>query len=380
LNGAPAGTHLHPTKKLGRAPLEPDRYARTLRLKDYLTGRIPEHPESADYTRAPGLEWGLYTNDRFGVCGPTEVANSRRQTTAWLTGVVAEPSLDDVYDLYRASGNTSFDPTTSVGDHGVVMQRMLDAVVQTGIGGVRAAAYARIDPNNLDEMRAALALFGGVHLGLDLTMSQTTQDVWDYVPADPVWGGHAVLGAAYTNPDGTTDDRVQVITWGQPVPCTHEFLVHQVAEAYVLVWPEHLTYGAFLDGVNVEELAVDYEALTGRPFPRRPFRSAPEGGGGTVVEDVPGDVAADVEALDELISAALALGRSDVAVAFAQGWRHHQLSDWRALAGLVQGVSRAAARVRPGLDTTPMYALMCAQRSRHSWGLREEHGAPNRSA
>lgn len=38
-------------------------------------------------------------------------------------------------------------------------------------------------------------------------------------------------------------------------------------EAWVVVWPEHLSSRAFLEGVDVKALAADYQSITGRPLP-----------------------------------------------------------------------------------------------------------------
>jgi hypothetical protein len=261
------GVHEHPTLKLGLRPADPSRPV--LRAAQFLTGRIPAHPAHLDYLARDGLTFGMYRNDEFGVCGPASAANLRRLVTAWLTGKMHDPTQDDVFDLYRRSGSPDFDPETGVGDRGVNMADMLSAVAHWGLGGVKALAYAKVDTRDRDEMRAAVAIFGGLLLGLDLQTAQQAQTdtgVWDWVPSGQ-WGGHAVLAGSYDDEPGTVRDRVGVITWARTVEATDAFLAHQDGEAWVVVWPEHLTSPGFLEGVDHAALAGAYTALTGRPFP-----------------------------------------------------------------------------------------------------------------
>lgn len=240
--------------------------APALRLAHVLTGAVPVHPVSVDHF-SEVVDWGLYSNDRYGVCGPTSVANQRKLITRYLTGVESSPSQDDVFDLYRRSGNPQFDPATGADDNGVDMQSMCEALVSGGIGGVKALGFAKVDVSNLDEVRAAIAIFGSLLLGVNLETAQQVQTgrgLWDYAPSSE-WGGHAVLAGRYTS--AKTGGDLAVITWADVVGLTDLFEQHQVEEAWVVVWPEHLGTAEFQAGVDVAALASDYLALTGRPFP-----------------------------------------------------------------------------------------------------------------
>jgi hypothetical protein len=261
------GIHDHPTLKTGLRPPKP--MLPTLRLGDFLTGVVPSHPVTLDYLNTTkGVTFGLYTNDTFGICGPTAVANSRRLTTAKLIGTMQAPTQADVNDLYRRSGNPRFDPTLSPDDprqddNGVNLQEMLDEVVKNGIGGVKALAHASVDVSNLDEVAAAIAIFGGVLTGVNLQKSQqaqTDRGFWDYSPAAP-WGGHAIVHGSY-GPKGEG-----LISWAKYIIATMAFLKHQLSEVRVVIWQEHLTDNGFLEGVDLAALASGYQSLTGRRFP-----------------------------------------------------------------------------------------------------------------
>jgi hypothetical protein len=257
-----------PGRRLGRRT--PKRAA-ALRLGPLLTGSVPAHPPAADHFAAVH-DWGLYRNDTYGDCGPTSVANDRKLVTRYLTGAESSPSQADVFDLYRRSGNPDFDPNNpgGPGDGGVDMQTMCEALVAGGIGGRRALAFAQVDTSSPDEAKAAISIFGSLLLGVTLQAAQQTQTdngLWDY-QRSPVWGGHAVLAGRYGVSGSGAD--IAVITWGEVVSTTDAFWEHQVEEAWVVIWPEHLGTTEFQQGVDLAQLAADYEALTGHEFPGQP--------------------------------------------------------------------------------------------------------------
>lgn len=247
-----------------RPPIE----KRALMLADVLTGAVPAVPAVADHF-VNVAEWDLGRNDQFGTCGPTSVANSLRLVTAGLTGHMVSVSFDDIADLYRRSGNPGFDPSKPDGgeDNGVIMQTMLEALLSGGLGGHRPMAFAKIAAGDMDTLDKAIAIFGAVNLGLDLSVAQQTQRVWSHVAGSAPWGGHAVLAGRYANPDGDDNDRSGIITWAEVVDMDRGFVHAQEDECWVIIWPEHLGSAAFLEGVDVRALASAYEELTGRPFP-----------------------------------------------------------------------------------------------------------------
>jgi hypothetical protein len=261
---------------LGRRP---PKGAPAIRFRTVWTGAVPDHPLSADHF-AQVTDWGLYTNDRYGVCGPTSVANQRKLLTRYLTGAEESPTQEDVYDLYRRSGNPAFDPVTGAGDDGVDMQTMLEALLEGGIGGVKPIAFAKVDHTRRDEVLAAIAIFGSVLCGVSLEVAQQDQTdtgLWDYQRSDE-WGGHAVLSGRYTDPAGTARDRTGVVTWAQVVDATDVFLARQLDEVWVVVWPEQLSTRQFAEGIDLARLAATYQELTGRVLPVAPPAPAPPPG------------------------------------------------------------------------------------------------------
>lgn len=258
------------TQHLGRRPHDPKRPV--LRLAHYLTSGT-SYPVFADYL-GQVEQWDAYASATFATGGPAAVGNQRRQVTTYLTDTVHAPAIDDVFGLYRASGNPAFDPETGAGDGGVVLADMLDALLRDGIGGVHPLAYLAVDHTNPDELRTAISLFGSVILGVDLDVAQDDQSEaglpWDYVRRSQHWGGHTVLAGAYTSDVEPGHIDMSVISWGERIGTTDAFAARQLQEAWVVIWPENLGTQEFADGVDMARLAADYEQLTGRAFPALP--------------------------------------------------------------------------------------------------------------
>lgn len=256
----------HPRYKLGRrAP----KNAPALHLGAFLTGTIPAHPASADHFGS--LPFGLYGNDQFGDCGPVSVANLVRLVTGGLLGLEVQPSLEDVFDLYRRSGNPGFDPATGAGDDGVDMQTMLEALLAGGIGDglgglLKPVCFAKVDVSNDEELAAAVSIFGGCLWGVTLQVAQQSQTdahppVWNYSQSG-MWGGHAVLNGAYE-----ARSYEDVISWAIRVETTLAFRDKQLDEAWVVVWPWNIDHPAFQAGVDLVALCNAYHDLTGKVLP-----------------------------------------------------------------------------------------------------------------
>lgn len=255
-----------PDRRLGRRP--PSNKPAIMFAQIAATAVLP-HPSTVD-NLDDVTDFGLYGNDQYGDCGPVSVANSIKLLTKIGTGEEVSVTQADVFDLYRRSGNPNFDPETDTDDNGVDMQTMLEALLKDGIGGRKPLAFAKVDVTNLDEVRAAIAYFGCVLFGIDLQLGQQDDSdpggVWDYEPSRE-WGGHAIVAGKYTSRTEPGVPDFSAITWAFTIGMTDAFCAHQLEEAWVVIWPEHLTHPDFLAGVDINALAAAYTALTDRPFP-----------------------------------------------------------------------------------------------------------------
>lgn len=261
---------------LGRRPHDPTRPA--LKLSRLLTGVVPNHPITVDhFSLVPSSSWGVLGNDHYSDCGPADVVHDRILISKYLLGKTIVPNTADALDLYTRSGNPNF----PADDNGVVMADMLDAVHKQGVRSdgklVQCVAYAQVDVRDLDEVHAAIAIFGSLSTGADLSQAQDTQtsngEPWDYVSNSPDWGGHAFLTGRYTSDSRAGRPDLGGLTWGFPVGITDAFWTQQVQEAWAVIWPEHLTNTSFLAGVDQNAFERDYKDLTGRDLPTSPIPS-----------------------------------------------------------------------------------------------------------
>lgn len=245
------------------------------------TGVTPEHPASADYAEPLNGGWKMLGNDVARVCGPVTWANFRRLVTA-IAGAEKYPDQDAVYELYRTQ-NPDFDPNGdpnvngpgSPADRGVDLQTLLEYLVKTGgPDGVKALAFARVNPSDPEEVKAAVAILGGVWTGI-VVQEANQQDFadskpWDYHRSSPDEGGHSVLTVGYA-PQGSAKGSLggdeRFLTWAEETSFTDRYFGRKVEELYAVIWPEHLTHPNFLAGIDLAALAKAYEEITGRKFP-----------------------------------------------------------------------------------------------------------------
>jgi hypothetical protein len=249
--------------------------APALRLRSFLSTTAPAFPPQEDYL-AKLSGWQMLGNDVAGDCNAVTWANMRRLVTATLT-TEYYPSQAQVWQFYQTQ-NPGFDPNGtsdtdgpgSKDDQGMDVQTGLEYLHATGgPDGVKAVAFAKVDPTDITEVKAALAIFGGLWLGVQVLAANQTEfsegQPWTDVAGSPIDGGHAILGGGYD----TTGD-VKFITWAQETEFAGSFWngvvngTPLVEEAWVVIWPEHLGTTAFEQGVDEAQLAADYQALTGQ--------------------------------------------------------------------------------------------------------------------
>jgi len=236
---------------------------------------VPGHPKTEDYLSTLS-DWQMLGNDVAGDCNAVTWANTRRLVTASLT-TENYPSQDEVWQFYKTQ-NPQFDPNGSketngpgsTDDNGMDIQTGLEYLHSSGgPDGVKAVAFAKVDHTKLSQVEAALAVFGGLWLGITVLDANQTEfsngQAWTDVRNSQVDGGHAILGGGYT-PD------IKFITWGKETEFAPSFWKGSVQgqplveEAWVVIWPEHLGSKAFLDGIDLPQLESDYQTLTGSPL------------------------------------------------------------------------------------------------------------------
>jgi len=253
--------------KYGR---KPPKNAPALQLASFLSGVMPDHPASEDYLSTL-KSWQMLGNDQYGDCVAVTWANMRRLVTATLSTEVY-PTLNQVIALYKTQN-----PKFPADDNGMDIQTCLEYLHSNGgPDGTKLVAFAKVNYSNLDEVRAALAIFGCLWIGINVQQANMTQfnrgQPWDYVSGSANDGGHSIIGGGYT---GQASNDVRFITWAQETGFTDNFWNKQVEEAWAVIWPEQLGSAEFQQGIDVNQLAADYKALTGSDLPITPAPQPP---------------------------------------------------------------------------------------------------------
>jgi hypothetical protein len=169
-----------------------------------------------------------------------------------------------VYAVYKTQN-----PNFPNQDDGMDIQTLLEYLIKNGgPDGAQPVAFAKVDFTNLDEIKAALSIFGGILLGINV-QKENKDDFdagkpWDFHPGGTLDGGHCVLAGGYMS---QSRNDVRFITWAQETGFTDNFWNHLAEEAWVVIWPENLGTKQFVDGIDQQALASDYKALTGNDLP-----------------------------------------------------------------------------------------------------------------
>jgi len=246
--------------KLGKqaAKLDP----RTLKLGRYFLDSLPPAPPKVTWSKgAPG--WGMMVNNQRGCC---TIAGAFHQAQVWQLNTTGRLfSVQDGDVLHYYSKWDGFDPNNpDATDQGGVELDVLNKWRTEGLLSTKLVAYADPDEKNLNHVKQAINLFGGVYIGLELPITAQTQMTWD-VPtfktsasANNSWGGHCVCVPDY-------DDEEKVftcITWGVLKQMTYKFFLQYCDEAHALLSPDWLKEGKTTAGFDLNTLLDNLKQVT----------------------------------------------------------------------------------------------------------------------
>jgi len=245
----------HSMMKLGRKAIKTD--SRTLRMVRYLTAALPAPPLACDWTK--GIKnFGMMLNDKLGDC---TIAGCGHAIQVWSANTGSEITLFDstVESYYEQwDGYNPNDPET---DQGGIELDVLNNWRKLGLAGHALLAYADpSSPSNLEEVRQAINLFGGVYIGLSLPLTAQHQDVWDVKGGSNAragsWGGHCVYVPQYDAKSFTC------ITWGGLKTMTVAFWNKYCDEAHALLGQDWInSMGVDPQGFNLAQLQADLAAI-----------------------------------------------------------------------------------------------------------------------
>ena len=166
----------HSRMKLGRKAVKSD--SRTLKLSRYVKPTLPPAPPVVDWSK--GLtEWGLMLNDKLGDC---TIAGAAHAVQVWTMNTGSMVTVPDPVILNYYETWDGYQPGNPATDTGGVEMDVLKNWQKQGFDKHRLLAYTEAAWTNLEEVRQAMHLFGGMYIGLNLPNTAKTQDIWDVVP------------------------------------------------------------------------------------------------------------------------------------------------------------------------------------------------------
>ena len=147
---------------------------------------------------------------------------------------VVIPDSDIVKAYTAVSG---YNPETGYNDNGAACLDVLNYWRKNGVAGHNIYAFAAINHINMQHVKTAIYLFGGIYIGLNLPLSAKKQEIWDVIPTGTQsglgvpssWGGHCVCSIGYD------DKYIYFVSWGQIKKATWLFFVAYCNEAYAVI-------------------------------------------------------------------------------------------------------------------------------------------------
>lgn len=239
--------------KLGRAPRVDD--ARDLRLSTYLRmGRPPARLDWGAHVR----KFPLLLNDRIGDC---TVAAALHLEQVWCANARHRFQPTDELALSLYEKISGYDPHHPDVDRGAADRHVLRYWATSGMSGHKVLAYVAVDPKDRRQVKAAIAMFGGVFVGMGMPLTAKRQHVhWvkrtgrDAQPRS--WGGHTLIYTGY-------DERgVKTVTWGARGFASWGFHQAYCEDVWALVSPDWMTAaGVSPSGLDIDTLTRDIESL-----------------------------------------------------------------------------------------------------------------------
>lgn len=247
--------------KLGKLPARPD--AVKLKLSTYLrTASLPTPPTSFGHDHLV-KSWPMLANDQLGDC---VIAGGLHESQLWNAAAHKMIRVDDHAAIRNYSAITGYDPRDPDTDQGTDMQVAASYRRKTGLIDAdghrhKVAAYVALNPGDVNQLYAAMWLFGAVGVGIEFpayAMDQfNTRTPWHVQKSNAkIEGGHYIPAVARGG------NLATVVTWGRTLAMTEGFYARYCDEALVYLSTEMLTNGVSLEGFKVAALRDDLKAIT----------------------------------------------------------------------------------------------------------------------
>jgi hypothetical protein len=204
----------------------------------------------------------MMLNDVHSNC---TIAAAAHAVQVWSAHTSSESTVPDTLILKYYEEWAGYNPSNPATDTGGVALNVLTSWRKSAFDRHKLFAYADAAFDDMDEMRHAISIFGGVYVGLSLPMTAKTQLAWDVVPtagddAKPgSWGGHAVFVPKYDA------DTFTCVSWGRLFPMTIAFWKEYVEEAHALLGHDWLQHKGSPSGFDLDQLKADLALIHTQP-------------------------------------------------------------------------------------------------------------------
>jgi hypothetical protein len=243
-------------------------------FKSYFADTLPAPPSSAHWGGRVTTPWQMDGNGPdpqltiapagWSGCGDCTEVGKRNflavENFNEYGHTVVVPTPDQVVQQYCvAQGCTpeQLFSNPSQYDNGEDETTTLTTWCQTEEYGVKLAFTAPVNVKSQDDIKNAIYLAGGLYIGIQLPQSAEQQfpNEWTWDPSSPIEGGHCVYLT------GFSESYVALVTWGELIQCTWEFLMNVIDEAHVLVSPQAVAAGKSPTGLLLQNWESDLNDL-----------------------------------------------------------------------------------------------------------------------
>jgi hypothetical protein len=240
--------------KLGKQPATYDR--RTLKFAKYVDrSLLPDIPDVIGHDKLfdDNSGWGMLANDRYGCC---VISSMMHQTMLWNKAAKnKEVQFTDelCIDTYHKVNNSTEDNGTNMLT--ALKYRNKHGIVDSDGNIYKIGAFAYLNTHNIDEIKAAVYLFGLVDIGFyvpDYCMDQFAGGrPWVVTGEGENQGGHCVPIVGF-------DKMFNTVTWGREQKMDIEFFAKYADEAYAIISEDYLNGNKETpEGFDLETLKQD---------------------------------------------------------------------------------------------------------------------------
>lgn len=231
-------------------------------LATYRTPALPSPPSAIDWSKG-NTQYGMMLNDKEGDCTCAAIGHAIQTWTINSSGKMLTVPDDMIQTAYSAI--SGYDPKTGSNDNGAVILDVLKYWQAKPIDSQPLNGFVAVNPGDVNAVKDAIWLFGGIYIGVLLPMSAQTQSIWSQLPGPLTgdnepgsWGGHAIYVVAY-------DERyLTCITWGVLMKMTWQWFHTYCDEAYALLstsWVNNVAKSQAPSGFDYATLLADQKVL-----------------------------------------------------------------------------------------------------------------------